>query len=200
VPVIAWSRVSDLKDKAKRAYIDHNNARSDHERQMTREIYDLRHAELSQAEETLNRLDSNLALHGIGGEDQITQSLAYLENFDRLLQQLPADQLRRTFSALGVRIDIQFAPNTVKKSRRQRVPIGGTLTFGAKGVGLGAGGNDSPPAVAGGDASSDATWLGCGGSYVTQILSRPTAANTILARVAITWSQITMGNVVITVS
>jgi hypothetical protein len=71
---ITRSSVSDLKDREKRAYLDHNNARSDNKRQMTLKIYDLRHAELAQAEEALNRLDSILALHGIGGEDQISPS------------------------------------------------------------------------------------------------------------------------------
>ena len=137
---VTWARrpralaPGTVRDRRRDSQRMANNARSDHERQMTREIYDLRHAELALAEETLNRLDSNLALHGIGGEDQITQSLAYLEIFDRLLQQLPADQLRRTFDALGVRIDVHFAPNPDRKPRRQRVPVGGTMIFGAAGI------------------------------------------------------------------
>ena len=107
-------------------------------------------------------------MHGIGSEDQIGRSLKYLEGFDRLLKQLPEDQLRRTFNALGVRLEIRFAPNPDPRSRRQRVPVGGTLTFGAAGIG----GNDSPPAGAEG-GTSNGDWLGCGGSYCTQCSSVP---------------------------
>jgi len=39
------------------------------------------------------------------------------------LKHLPHDLLRQTFEALGVRLDVQFAPNTESGSRRRRVPI-----------------------------------------------------------------------------
>lgn len=120
----ARDTVTGLRDRAKRAYIDHNKARIDHERQFTREVYDQLHAELVVAESALQRHESDLAMHGIGSEDEIARSFNYLEGFDRLLKQLPEDQLRRTFNALGVRLEIRFAPNPDTKSRRQRVPVG----------------------------------------------------------------------------
>ncbi len=156
--IMARANTTRLGDQAKRAYLDHNNARTDHERAMTREVYDQRHEELAQAEDHLRRLESELAMHGIGNDDKVTESLAYLERFDRHLGNLPPDQLRRTFDALGVRLDVKFAPNTTANTARQRLPIGGTLTFGAPGISR----NDSPPALAEGGSSNE-TWVGCGG-------------------------------------
>jgi hypothetical protein len=112
----------------------------------------------------------------------------YLENFDRLLQQLPADQLWRTFDALGVRIDVRFAPNPDTKSRRQRVPVGGTMIFGAAGIRKGSG-NETPPAGAEGDASNDENWLGCGGSYLTQISLIPASLFIVLSGISFSWRK-----------
>jgi len=63
-------------------------------------------------------------LHGIRSEEEIAQSLKYPEGSERLLKQLPDDQLRKSFDALGVRLEDRFAPNPDPKSRRQRVPVG----------------------------------------------------------------------------
>jgi hypothetical protein len=131
---------------------------------LTREAYDSIHDELTQAELGVEPLEAGLVLRGIANEDQTTSALAYLERFDRFLDRLLPDQLRRTFDALGVRSDIQFEPNKEPGSRRQRVPVGGTMSFGAKMIGRYSGaGNDAPPAGAEGASPSDETWLGCGG-------------------------------------
>ena len=42
-----------------------------------REVYDQRHEELSQAEDSLRRLEAALAMNGIGSEDQVVESLNY---------------------------------------------------------------------------------------------------------------------------
>ncbi len=155
---VAKAKIAILGEEAKHAYEGHLGARSESERKMTRDAYDKRHEVLSQEEVVLRRLESDLAMQGIGGEDQIAQAVGYLENFDRLLTHLPEDLLRRTFDALGVRLDVKFAPNIDPRSTRMRVPTGGTLTFGASGISK----NDSTPAEAEVDASNE-TWLGCGG-------------------------------------
>ena len=150
----------DLMRQAEQAYGDHLTARSEVERVLTKKAYDEVHEKLTQVERQLRRHEADLALNGIGGEDQITDSLAYLERFDRHLDNLPPDQLRRTFTALGVRLDVRFTLNLDPRSRRQRVPVGGTLIFGASGVA----GNDAPPARAEGVSYIPVEEsFGCGG-------------------------------------
>jgi hypothetical protein len=106
----------------------------------------------------------------------------YLTNFDRLLAQLPKDQLRRTFDALGILLTVQFAPNPDPKGRCQRVPVGGTMLIGATNPGRNAATvNDLPPVDAEGSSSND-IWLGCGGPYCTQLSSIPSIVRHLLRK------------------
>jgi hypothetical protein len=122
----------------------------------------------------------------------MTAAIGHLTNFDRLLAQLPEDQLRRTSDALGIQLTVQFAPNPDPKGRRQRVPVSGTMVFGATNLGRSAAtANDLPPAGAEGSSPND-IWLGCGGPYCTQLSSPPPVlVNTLRVKaIHFAWSDV----------
>lgn len=162
------ARLDRLKMEFGQAYRDSIAPGNAEQKAIICEIRDKLGKEMETAKAELRRLEMDLVNIGLGSRDDIAIALGFLERFERVMEHLPDDGLRRVFDALKAKMTVQFAPNLVGKGRRRlRTPTGGTLAFDPASnllesvvETLRVPGNEEPSAGAEGPSSNDKHWVG----------------------------------------